>query len=259
MKNSVSLEGIGVLTDKPTAGFPAFTELGGPDTVFNDLVKAQSGLALFSGRSLSGKTTAIAALANELQRAGRNVVAVRAPHAESIPDIEEHSGNVFGVDFQDFLIEDKPDIVIVDDIRSSDAALFVASLVEAGILVIASIHAFDPWMALSKFLYLCESKKNKVIADSLLFVNGLQIGFDPDNPDKVQDHATENAVLKTEGLFASVNVVRLPSFEDPLGEWKVVQVPSRYNSRNFLYSSVFLPNEKMREFILSYNAHPVEG
>jgi hypothetical protein len=97
-----------------------------------------------------------------------------------------------------------------------------------------------------------------VIADSLLFSCGLQISFDPDEPEKVQDNATENAVLKTEGLFASVNVVRLPSFEDPLGEWKVVQVPSRYNSRKFLSAHIFLPNEKMCEFILSYNAHSTE-
>ena len=259
MKNNVSLSDVGILSDNPTAAFPTFVELGGPDSVFDDLMNAQRGLALFSGRTFSGKTTAIAALANELQRAGRTVVAVRAPHVESIPDIEECSGNVFGVDFQDFIIEDKPDVVIVDDIRSSDAALFVTNLVEAGILVIASVHALDPYMALSKFLYLCESKKNKVVADSLLFSYGLQISFDPDNPDKVQDDSTENAVLKTEGLFASVNVVRLPSFEDPLGEWKAVQVPSRYNSRKFLSSHIFLPNEKMREFILSYNAHPVEG
>jgi hypothetical protein len=250
--NDVYLDSVGVLSVKPTTDFPAFTELGGSETAFDALIKAQSGLALFSGRVFSGKTTAIAALANELQRAGRNVVAVRAPHVEPIPNVEEHSGNVFGVDFQDFLIQDKPEVVIVDDIRSSDAALFVANLIEAGILVIASIHAYDPWMALSKFLYLCESKKNQLVADSLLFCYGLEIGFDPDNPDKVQDDATENTVLKTEGLFASVNVVRLPSFEDPLGEWKVVQVPSRYNPRKFLSSHIFFPNEKMREFILSY-------
>lgn len=237
--------------------FPTFVELGGPETVSNVLREARQGLALFSGHVFSGKTTAIAALANELQRAGRNVVAVRAPHVESIPNITEYAGNVFGIEFQDFLIADKPDVVIVDDIRSSEAALFVANLVEAGILVIAALHALDPWKALSHFLFHCDSTTNKLVADSLLFSYGLRIGFDPDAPEKAQDEATGNAVLETERLFSSVNVVRLPPFNDPLGEWKVVKIPSRYNPRKFLSSEILFPDEKMREFILSYSSRPL--
>jgi hypothetical protein len=240
MKHNVSIDGSAVNAEEETNSFPAFAELGGCAIVSSALRDARHGLALFSGRTFSGKTTALAALANELQRAGRNVLAVRAPHVESIPNIEELTVDYFRPSLiQDLLIGDKQDVVIVDDIRSSDAANFVADLIAAGILVIASIHAADPWKALSHFLYRCGGNRNKVIAESLLFSYGLDIRVDPNDPDKMQDDVIANAVFETELLFSSANLR---------------QVPSPYSSRYSLVSNILFPDEKVREFILSYRA-----
>jgi hypothetical protein len=216
--------------------FPTFAELGGSDTLAKELVSTHGGLALFSGRLSSGKTTAIAALANELQRAGRDVRAVRAQHVESFPGIEEYAGNVFGADFKEFLIEDKPDVVIVDDIRSREAACFVADLLEQGVLVIASIHAYEPSNALSHFLFLCGGERNEIVADTLLFSHGLKISTSSGTSN---NDAVSNAVIKSEILMGAVN----PG-----------SIPSRYDANRCLSSDIIWPDESTRESILAYDA-----
>ena len=220
---------------KHSEPFPTFAEMGGSDTLAKELVSTHGGLALFSGRVFSGKTTTLAALANELQRAGRDVRAVRALHVESFPGVEEYAGNVFGADFKDFLIEDKPDVIIVDDIRSREAACFVADLLEQGLLVIASIHAHDPWMALSKFLFLCGGERNKLVADTLLFSHGLKMSTSSGTSN---DDAVSTAVIKSERLLDEVN----PG-----------SIPSRYDANRCLSSDIILPDENTRESIESYS------
>lgn len=172
--------------DAVDLGFPSFVDLGGPAILSSVLLNSQSGLALVSGKRNSGKSTTLASLVNELARSGRRVLAVRTPDAAVIPGVSELFVNSISNTLeQDLLLGDKWDVIVVDEVRTPEAASFVAKLVAAGILVVISIYATDPTRALWEFLNLCKSRRNKLVSRELLFSYGTEIyqSYGKDTPD----------------------------------------------------------------------------
>lgn len=218
--------------------FPAFADLGGPDVVSNVLLNSYSGLALVSGRVFAGKTLMLAAVAGELSRSGRHVVAVRSLDASIIPGIEER----VTVDFDDALLRNiltvnRPDVVVIDEIRSPEAARFAVELVKGGLLVIASMHANDPKRALSHFLFHCGGESNYVVAESLIFSYGMSL-VPFENEEQVQNEIIAGNVLKAEEMFKNAYHSNHPS---------------RYNAHKYLASEFVFPDTELRKWITAYS------
>lgn len=220
------------------ADFPSLVELGGPDVVSSVLLHASGGLAVVSGKSLSGKTTVLSALAHELKRAGKRVIAVRGVDAGVMPGVEE----VMTADFEDTLVDvvlekHKPDVVFVDEIRSSRAAMFALKLVEAGVLVVVSMHAINPERALFHILHHGRGLNNELIANSLLFSYGVKLRL-YDQADKLVDEAIAEQVKKAERLTTEA--------------YRTI-VPSTYDPHRYLSSTFMFPDAELRESIRAYS------
>lgn len=224
--------------------FPTLKDLGGPAVIPGLLLGTPSGLALISGKHSSGKTTTLAAVANELSRAGRNVLAVRTPDASHVPGVDELFVHTISATLEkDLLIGDKCDVIILDEIRTFEAAVFAAKLLAAGILVIATIKASDPTKALWEYLRLCRGRRNKVVARELVFSYGVEIyeSFGKDLPDP--------------GLVASVEKARLLMASDDFHTNK----PAHEPSSAVIVSDYIFPDAVTRKHILGYTKGYFEG
>jgi len=226
------------LEDAVNLDFPSFVDLGGPAIIFDTLLNSPSGLALISGKYHSGKTTTLTALANELVRSGRNVLAVRTPTSSAVPGVAElFVQSISPTLEQDLLIGDKNDVIILDSIDTPEAVSFASKLIAAGILVIGTIEASDATRALWEFLRLGKSRRNKVVARELVFSYGVEIyqATGKDSPDSV----VMSAVKKARNLMDKDSaVVKSHLYEV---------------SSSILVSDYVFPDAVVRNHILGYN------
>jgi twitching motility protein PilT len=132
------------------AGVPGFETLGLPPAVAA-LAHRATGLVLLSGPTGSGKTTALAAMVDRINRTGeRNVVTIEDPieyvHApirslitqcEVGRDADGFAGAVRAV------LRADPDVIVVGEMRDRATIEAVLSAAETGHLVLSSLHTND--------------------------------------------------------------------------------------------------------------------
>jgi twitching motility protein PilT len=132
------------------AGVPCLDALALPDVVAS-LAERPHGLVLFTGPTGSGKTTALAALVDRVNRnAGRVIVTVEDPveyvhtpvrsviaHCEIGTHIDDYASAVYG-----FMRAD-PDVILVGEMRDRATMEAVLCAAETGHLVFSTLHTND--------------------------------------------------------------------------------------------------------------------
>lgn len=155
--------------DPPTiqkVGLPASTRL---------LLENTSGIILISGPTGAGKTTSMAALVDEINN-------TRNAHILSIEDpiefLHKRKQSVFsqreiGVDCDSFFdgvkdaLRQRPDVIVIGEIRDKDTAEQALIAGESGHLVIGTLHASSAISTISKILGFFNADERESKAQSL--------------------------------------------------------------------------------------------
>jgi twitching motility protein PilT len=146
----------------PTAPIP-LEELGVRQCI-QDFAKLTSGLVLFVGDTCQGKSTTIASLLDEIntQRSG-HIITIEDPVETIIPQrrciITQREVGADG-DVESFYVgaldalRERPDVIVIGEIRDAATAQEALALAESGPLVLATLHARSTELGLQKMLRL---------------------------------------------------------------------------------------------------------
>lgn len=139
---------------------PIPIEETGLPLVISTLASVPKGLLLVSGATGSGKTTTLASLTSKINE-------TRAAHIVTIEDPLEYvfqrgksiiSQREVGVDAVDFAtglreaLRQRPDVIMIGEIRDKDTAETALRAAESGLFVMATIHARNAIGALQKMI-----------------------------------------------------------------------------------------------------------
>lgn len=161
-----------------------------------DLAHLHQGLILLAGITGSGKSTAIAAMLEEINR-------TRACHIMTIEDPIEFlfedkkafiSQREIGLDVENFhealkcMMREDPDVVLIGELRDQETYSAALSAAETGHLVFGTIHSSSAANTISRILELFPENARDLIRGSLVFnlqaIIGLKLlpGLQPDIP-----------------------------------------------------------------------------
>jgi twitching motility protein PilT len=142
---------------------PAFSTLNMP-CAFDDLIDLPHGLVLVCGAAGSGKSTTLAALAQEALRRRSLVLVtledpieyVLTPSAASLVRRRQVGNDVrdFAAGLRDALRAD-PDMLLIGEIRDSETAALALTAAETGHLVLASVHSRSAASAIERLVDAC--------------------------------------------------------------------------------------------------------
>jgi twitching motility protein PilT len=136
---------------------PGLAELHLPRGV-GALAKLQRGLVIIGGATGSGKTTTLAALVNEINRAdARHIVTIEDPieyeHGHDRSLIEQVEIGIDAPDFPTALraaMRQAPDVIVVGEMRDPETARIALSAAETGHLVFTTLHTTDAASTVSR-------------------------------------------------------------------------------------------------------------
>jgi twitching motility protein PilT len=136
---------------------PALADLRLPPGVAS-LAKLQRGLVIIGGATGSGKTTTLAALVSEINRAeARHIVTIEDPieyeHAHGRSLIEQVEIGIDAPDFPTALraaMRQAPDVIVVGEMRDPETARIALSAAETGHLVFTTLHTTDAASTVSR-------------------------------------------------------------------------------------------------------------
>jgi twitching motility protein PilT len=137
---------------------PALESLGLPDIVAT--LAARPGLVVFTGPTGSGKSTALAALVDRLNRSGGHVIVTvedpveyfHAPirsaiaHCELGRDVPDYASAVHG-----FMRAD-PDVILVGEMRTPETMAAVLGAAETGHIVFSTLHTSDAAQTIDRII-----------------------------------------------------------------------------------------------------------
>ena len=139
---------------------PDFEWAGFPPALADRLAFLHDGLVIVTGVTGSGKTTTLAMIVNQLNRAGGyRIITVEDPIEYVFPKITNSvvTQREVGADvltFADGLkygLRQDPDVILVGEIRDQETAQMVLSAAETGHLVFATLHTRDAKGAISRY------------------------------------------------------------------------------------------------------------
>jgi twitching motility protein PilT len=166
---------------------PSFASLDMP-VPFDDVVSLPHGLVLVCGATGSGKSTTLAALAQEALRR-RSIVLVTledpieyklVPQARSLVRRRQVGRDVsdFASGLRDALRED-PDVLLVGEMRDAETISLALTAAETGHLVLASIHSRGAAAAVERIVDACSPERQGQVraqlAESLRVVVGQRL------------------------------------------------------------------------------------
>ena len=118
------------------------------------IVEEPNGLFLVTGPTGSGKTTTLYAIINELNDPCRNIITIENPVEYQVAGISQI--NIDGhVDFAGALravLRQDPDIILIGEIRDAETAQIAVQAAITGHLVLASLHANNAAMAVTRMI-----------------------------------------------------------------------------------------------------------
>lgn len=158
---------------------PALDRLGLPDAVGN-LASLNAGLVLFTGPTGSGKTTALAAMIDQINRSSeRNIVTVEDPveyvhrpirsyvtHCEIGRDVGTYAEALRG-----FLRAD-PDVILIGELRDRETMAAALTAAETGHLVFATLHTHDAPQAIDRIVDAFHAEGQQQVRTQLAAVLG---------------------------------------------------------------------------------------
>lgn len=128
------------------SSFPSLADLN-RDPDIADILNTVSrpGLILVSGSTGSAKSTTLAAIGTDLQRNGYKVYSCRTVDDEVLPGVPEIEKPTFDRSMiRAVLGVHQPDVVIIDNLSSSESYKFAVDLAAKDTLVIVSLPALSP-------------------------------------------------------------------------------------------------------------------
>jgi twitching motility protein PilT len=125
---------------------PGFAELGLPPGV-GRLADERHGLILITGTTGSGKTTTLASIVDHINRTRReHIVTIEDPIEVLHPDhrciVNQRDVGLDTVSYQEALRQD-PDVLVIGELRDSEAARTALNAAESGHLVLSTLHTLD--------------------------------------------------------------------------------------------------------------------
>ena len=139
---------------------------------FKSAAAKPSGLILFGGPVGSGKTTTLYAILNQLNISSRNIVTIEDPVESPIAGITQVQLNPeAGLDFSrgfNSALRQRPDVIMVDQIRDAEAADAVVRAVLSGQLVFSAVQSEDAFSAISRIIEM--GVEPFLVASSLVMV-----------------------------------------------------------------------------------------
>ena len=138
---------------------PSIRETGLPVYV-KDMAERGKGLVIISGATGSGKTTTLAALLDHInQTRNAHIVTIEKPIEYRLRGTRSLiSQKEVGVDVDDFArglhdaLRQKPDVIMLGEVRDRDTADTLLHAAESGHLVFATLHATSAQAAIAKLL-----------------------------------------------------------------------------------------------------------
>jgi twitching motility protein PilT len=138
---------------------PQLADLGLPPTIAS-FAQAPLGLVLFTGPTGSGKTTALAALIDRINREGeRNIVTVEDPIEYVHTPIRSIVTQCeIGRDVADFaralrgVLRADPDVILIGEMRDRETIAAALTAAETGHLVFATLHTNDTAQTIDRII-----------------------------------------------------------------------------------------------------------
>jgi len=139
---------------------PDVTEVGFPNTIWQDIVNRKHGLVLLTGITGAGKSTTIASLINSIgEKRANRIITIEDPIEYLLP--QKHSvisQREVGRDVSSFqqglkeMMREDPDIIFVGEMRDAETIAMTLMAAETGHLVFSTLHTRDVTGTISRIL-----------------------------------------------------------------------------------------------------------
>jgi len=119
------------------------------------IVNEPQGLFLVSGPTGSGKTTTLYSIVNELDMESSNIITIEQPVEYQIPGLNQINVDGIHMTFAKALravVREDPDVILVGEIRDSETAKIAVEAANTGHLVLATVHANNSAMAITRLV-----------------------------------------------------------------------------------------------------------
>lgn len=157
---------------------PNCKEIGLPDAV-QQFIYAKNGLVLVTGPTGSGKSTTLASLVQKLNMEQRkHIITLEEPIEYVYPQgLSMISQREVGEDTQSYAtglcsaLREDPDVILVGELRDSEALRVALQAAETGHLVLSTLHTRDSVSSINRILDMLPSERNQIrtqLADCLV-------------------------------------------------------------------------------------------
>lgn len=163
------------------AQIPTLDQLKLPE-IFKEIPKEKTGLVLVTGATGSGKSTTLAAILNEINRAKPvHIVTLEDP----VEYVHKHEMATFnqrelGIDFDSYAnglraaLRQAPKVILVGEMRDQETVKIALSAAETGHLVLSTLHTINAGETINRILGMFDPEEQEQIrirlADSLRWV-----------------------------------------------------------------------------------------
>lgn len=171
----------GVVIRRISTKIPSFTDLNLPEA-YQKLAMEKRGLVLLVGPTGSGKSSSLAAMVGHRNRNSHgHIITIEDP----IEFIHFHDGCIItqrdvGIDTISFeaalknALRQRPDVVLIGEIRDRDAMEHAINFAETGHLCLATLHANNSYQAIERVLsFFPEEKHRQVLMNLALNLRGI--------------------------------------------------------------------------------------
>ncbi len=150
--------------------------------IFKEIPKEKTGLVLVTGATGSGKSTTLAAILNEINRAKPvHIVTLEDP----VEYVHKHEMATFnqrelGIDFDSYAnglraaLRQAPKVILVGEMRDQETVKIALSAAETGHLVLSTLHTINAGETINRILGMFDPEEQEQIrirlADSLRWV-----------------------------------------------------------------------------------------
>jgi twitching motility protein PilT len=161
--NVVRARGRRVASMRPLPlSIPEPSSVGISQILLNLIIEAKDGLVLITGPTGSGKTTTIAALVEAINRTKQvKIISIEDPIEFQFEgkeaEIIQREVGLDTVSYESGLREtlrQNPDVIVIGEIRDTEAALVALQAAETGHLVIGSLHSSSVTESISRYILL---------------------------------------------------------------------------------------------------------